>query len=168
VPRRRKGAEYRPEIAVLLRDAQATDDEIKREPDAGRRRERRRERDFARDRLLKLCRDAEKRGTFDQLDPMLRLYCRMQKERNAGVLPKPKGGRPTSEHHRLLIAVHVHEAIEARGGTRGSVELALREVAQRYGAAYDHVRDIYYDRDPEWRRAVAAELARRRYEAGQG
>jgi hypothetical protein len=120
---------------------------------------------FATDKLLKLCRDAEKQGTVDQLDPAVRIFCDTQKARNAGRLPKSKGGRPTDEHHRLLIAVHVQEAIEARSGRRGSVEEALREVAERDGVSYDHVRDIYYDPDPEWRDTVAKELARLRYEA---
>jgi hypothetical protein len=64
--------------------------------------------------------------------------------------------------------VHVQEAIEARGRKRGSVEEALREVAERDGVSYDHVKDIYNDPDPDWRYTVAVELSRRRYEAGAG
>jgi hypothetical protein len=58
--------------------------------------------------------------------------------------------------------MHVEEAIEVHGGKRGSVEVALLEVAKRDGVSYDHVRDIHYDRDPEWRRIVAVELDRRK------
>jgi hypothetical protein len=58
--------------------------------------------------------------------------------------------------------VHVEEAIEASGGKRGSVKAALREVAKRDGVSYDHVRDIHYDPDAEWRRIVAVELDRRK------
>jgi hypothetical protein len=125
VPRRRKGLEYCPEVPVLLRDAQPTVDEIEREPDVHKRRERERARDFAISKLLKLYRDAGKKSTVDQLDPRVHFFCETQKARNGGVLPRSAGGRPTDEHRRLLIAVHVQEAIEARGGRRGSVEEAL-------------------------------------------
>jgi hypothetical protein len=153
---------------VLLRDAQPTFNEIEGEPDVRKRRERERARDFAIGKLLKMHRDAEKQGSLNQLDLQVRMFCDAHKARNAGVLPKSKGGRPLDEHRRLSIAVHVHEAIEARGRKRGSVEEALREVAERDCVSYDHVRDIYHDPDPEWQSTVAAELSRRRYETGAG
>ena len=67
-----------------------------------------------------------------------------------------------------MIAVHVEEEIEAGGRKWGSVEEALKEVAKRDGAAERYVRNIYNDRDPEWRCTVDAELARRKFEANKG
>jgi hypothetical protein len=165
VLRRRKGTKYTRELPVLLRDAQPTWREIDGEPNAHRRRERIRSRDTAIDALTKMYRDAQKRGATARLDVRVRNFCEGLKSRNRGRLPKSKGGRPTGEHRRLLLAIKVHEAIEARGNRRGSVESALSEVASRLGVSYDHLRDIHYDRDPKWRRAVKAELARRKYEA---
>jgi hypothetical protein len=112
--------------------------------------------------------DAEKAGRIQELDFDVRMFCEDLKKRNRGRLPKPKGGRPTAEHRRLLIAVHVEEEIEARGRKWGSVEEALKEVAKRDGAAERYVRNIYNDREPEWRRAVAVELAWRKHEANKG
>jgi hypothetical protein len=52
----------------------------------------------------------------------------------------------------------------ARRRERGNVDRALREVAERVQAKrkhdrdyYEYVRDIHYDPDPDWRRAVAVE-----------
>jgi hypothetical protein len=84
-------------------------------------------------------------------------------ERNHGRLPDPKGGRPTDEHRRLLIAAHVREAIASHSGKWGSVELALKQVAKDDGVSYEYVREIHYDRDPEWRRVVDVELAWRKF-----
>jgi hypothetical protein len=177
MPRRRKGTEnYTPSIDVLLRDAMPTYREIAGEPDLRKRREKERARDFAIDCLAKMYRDAQKRRPrgrprkvpevaerkqTGQLDPRVRIFCEQLKDHNHGRLPRPKGGRPTAEHRRLLIAVRLHEAIEARGRKRGAVKEALSEVAECYGLSYDHVWDIYRDRDPEWLDTVAVELARR-------
>ena len=162
MPRRRKGIDCPPDISVLLRDAQPTRAQIAGEPDARKRHENERARDLAAGRLTKMCREAEKRREIEQLDFPVRMFCEELKKRNRGRLPKTKGGRPTSEHRRLLIAADVHEAIERRGRKRGSVEWALNEVAQQHNTTYQYVREIHYQDDPNWRRTVAAELAARR------
>jgi hypothetical protein len=154
----------RPDISVLLRDGQPLHKEIEGEPNPRKRRERERARDFAHDCLFKMYRYAERRGKLEDLDIRVRFFCEESRERNAGILPRPTGGRPTLEHRRLSLAVHVIEEIEALGRKRGSIELALKTVAKRDNVSYDHVRDIHYDPDPGWRRVVAAELARRKFE----
>lgn len=154
-------------IPVLLRDAQPTWHEIDGEPNP---RKRRHARDSARATLMRMGRDAEKRGALAQLDIRIRNFLEREKVRNRRGhrkrLPKPKGGRPLGNRVvRLLLAVEVHEAIEAHGKKRGSVGSALSEVAGRRGVSSNYLREIHYDRDPEWRRDVKAELARRKYEA---
>jgi hypothetical protein len=79
-----------------------------------------------------------------------------------GSLPEPKGGRPTKEDDRLLIAADMLEAIERVGiEKRGSVETALEEVRKTRGTTYRYVRNIYYNPDPNWRRDVLLYLAMR-------
>ncbi len=159
MPRRRKGTKYAPLIPMLIRDAQPKYADIEGEPDIRKRRERERARDLARDELFKLYRDAEKRNCTDTLPLEVRWFVEAEKARNNGVLPTSRGGRPTKEHERLLIAIHVRKAIAALGKRRGRVELALHEIADRFGLCYAHVRDIHYDRDRDWRRLVRAEMA---------
>lgn len=161
MPRRRKGADYCPEIYTLLRDAQPRA-EIGDKCDTRTPRERERARELAIGRLVKIYREAENRGRIDELDFCVHMFCEELKKRNQGQLPKAKGGRPTAEQRRLLIAVHLEEAIERRGKLRGSVKAALEEVAASDGVSYDHVSDIYKDRGPEFRRTVAVELVLRR------
>jgi hypothetical protein len=166
VPRRRtnKGVDPRfppeipSEIPVLLRDAQPTYADIEGETDVRKRRANERARDVARDRLMKMYREALKSGQLDKLDFGVRMFCEELRKRNRRHLPKPKGGRPTNEHRRLLIAVDMRETIDRHGGKRGSVERALKEVTERQNTTYRYVRNIHYDRDPEWRRTVKAEL----------
>jgi hypothetical protein len=157
MPRRRKGIKYIPEIPILLRDAQPTQSDIERDPDA-RKRQRQ-----ATDILVKMCRDAEKCGKIYQLDLSVRNFCEglkaSNRRRHRRRLPKPKGGRPTDEGHRLFLRVKVHEEIEAREKSRGGVEAALRDVATEEGVSYDHLRDTYYDRDLD--PAVEVEFNRR-------
>jgi hypothetical protein len=158
------GREWRPvdEISLLLADAQPTYAEIEGEPDPRKRRKRERARDFASDRLAKMYLDAEKRRELDRLDFRVRIFCKLRMDRNDGRLPKPKGGRPTKEPDRFLISIEVLETIERLGvENRGSVEAALEEVRKKHCTTYRNVRNIYYDSDPDWRRAVLLELARR-------
>jgi len=167
MPRRwkRKSQKYLPEIEILLRDAIPTWFEIEGEFDSKKREMRGRESEIAKDELVRIYRDARKRGVLNKLDFRLRLFCERLMAQDDDRLPPPLNtGRPSDEHRRLLIALHVKEAIEARGSRRGSVEAAVREVAARDGLSYDQVRDIYYDRDPEWRHVVAVEFARRKAE----
>jgi hypothetical protein len=165
VSQRRKGTKYTRELPILLRDAQPTWNELDGEPSAHKRRERIRARDSATDDLMKRYRDAESRGAIAGLDIGIRNFCEGLKARNRGRLPKPRGGRPAAKDHRFLIAVEVQEAIELRGRSYGSVEQALKDVSERRNLSYDYVRDTYYGPDREWRLAVKAEVALRKYEA---
>ena len=154
------------EIPILLRLAQPTYSEIEGETNVRERRKRERERDSAINQLIKLYRDAGKRGKLEQFDFRARMFCENLKGRSGGRLPKVRGGRPIEEHRRLLIAVRIQEAIEILGkDKRGSVARALRAVARlvgKHNVSYEAVRKIYEDRDPEWLPAIKTELAARR------
>jgi len=177
VPRRRNGPAYLSEIPVLLRDAQAPTIAELAELDTRKQHERERDRALAIEHLTKMYRDAEKRRRMGGLDPLVRLFCEELKKRNHGRLPKPKGGRPANQNRRLFIAVSVREAIEELGRKRGSVDRAIRAVADRERKAakargvrllrddyYQYVKEIHYDydRDPELRRLVTVEIAWRK------
>jgi hypothetical protein len=158
------------DLSVLLRDARTTGHEIKDEPNPRKRDELDRARASAIEILMRMHRNAEKRDALSQLDPRIRNFVEDLKARNRRPhrkrLPKPKGGRPFGNRvKRLKHAIKIHEAIEARGKKRGSVEAALNEVADCLGVSYEYLREIHYDRDPEWRRDVRAELGRMKWEA---
>jgi hypothetical protein len=176
VPRRRTGkkataalpAGYVPDISVLLRDAAPIGAEIASAaelPDR-QRREVCRRRELAIENLIKMYQDAKKHEQLDQLEPRVRLFCEQLKERHGGELPKPKGGRPSSEHRSVLIAVHTQEAIERLGDGWGSKERAFREIVERDGVSYYHVKAVYQrafgrTRDPDFRQAVDFALRER-------
>jgi hypothetical protein len=164
MPRRRKGIAYCPDISVLLRDAQPTRAEMT-QPDALKRRAE------ALDRLTKIRRHPKKLRQLSQLDrARVCIFCKLLKDRNRGRLPKAKkakGGRPIAEHRSVLIAAHAREAVEERGEKHGSKTQAFNKVAERDGASYDHVKDIYYrafgkDHDPDFREAVDLKLTERK------
>jgi hypothetical protein len=175
MPRRRKGVDYLPFVPVFERDAMTTDAEIEGEPDPRKRRELKRARDEAVVRLMKL-----------SWDTRVRVFLDLLRDRYGDRLPKAKGGRPVTEHRRLLIAVNLHETIERRGGKHGDTEAAIREIAEpdelfdkrkrrrpsgRKGqqvllgpqrsepaTRFDYIKEILKDTNPEWLRAVAVEL----------
>jgi hypothetical protein len=160
----RKGEKYVPEINSLLRDMLPTRQEIKGERHPQRRRANKRAQDKAVDELVTIYRDHEARGKLSELDPRVQMVCEDLKRKNGGKLPRRKGGRPADLHRRLLIAIGVRESVESRTGTQKAVEQALAEVATKFNITPRTVRDIYYDRKPEWRKLLCAEIARRRYE----
>jgi len=161
VTRPRKSKEYEPLIPALVRDACPRWRDIEGEPDPRRRKENERRRDVAIDALGKLWADPIKRA---QLDPSARLRCQMIFDANGRRWPKPKGGRPADEHRHLLIHVAVIEKLGSGRLNRGAVGTALNAVAEEKGCSYALVRNVYYDKNPEWVKTVKAELARRRYE----
>jgi hypothetical protein len=162
MPRRRDPIKSR-ELSTELRDAQPTWHEIDGERDPRKRHERIARARSAREVLMRMGRDAEKRGSLHRLDPRVRNFIEGEKARNGGCLPEPKGGKPLGHRNnkRFLLAIKVHEAIKARGKKRGSVEGALNEVAERERVSYDRLREIYYDSDP---RDVEIELSRRKHD----
>jgi hypothetical protein len=161
----RKGEKYIAEIPMLLRDAQPTWHELGGEPDLRQRNER--ARDIAIDEIVTIYRDHEKQGRLHELPPDFLIFCKQLKRQNAGTLPRRKGGRPVDLHRRLQIAMSVIEAIEGKDGTpkKVKVEQAIADVARKFNIMARTVRDIHYDRDPDWMLERDAELARRRYEA---
>jgi hypothetical protein len=52
------------------------------EPDARKRRDAERKRDLARHRLKKMYSEAQRRKELDQLDPAVRSFCELQKDRD--------------------------------------------------------------------------------------
>jgi hypothetical protein len=157
----RKGTKYDSDVAILLRDAEPKWAEIEGQPDPRKRHENERARDLAIDELVFIYRDALNLGALERLDPRVLIFCERLKDRNAGRLPRPKGGRPSNPHRRLLIEMMVIEAIEAEGGKRGAVERAMRQAAGRFGVEYRRVREIHYDPDPDWKRLVRVSRALR-------
>jgi hypothetical protein len=178
MPKRRKSEKYVSHVAVLLRDAQPTWRELhpihrNGKSDIHKQRECIHACKLAADELLKMYWTAKRHGTMAQLDIRVRNFCERMKAGNGGVLPKPKGGRPTDVRHRFLIAVEVQEARDTRGRKYGSLEQALQEVSKRRKISYDHVKDSYDGRGArfvfipfkEWRLAVKAEVALRKENA---
>jgi hypothetical protein len=160
VPRRHK-LKYDPELLnVVLRDAQSTRSEIEREPDARKRR------NFAIKLLGSIYHDAEKHGELHLLDPRIVNFCERFKARNGGYLPKSKGGQPPNQHRRLLIALAIHDKVKALGPGRSNIETALQDTSIRMGVSYDYVKEIFYDQDPEWLRAMEIERAHRKHFEG--
>lgn len=164
--RPRKGDRYVSEISTLIRDAQPTWNEIQEEPNARTRRATERRRDIAIDELVTLFREYDGQNRLSELDPRVLLFCNELKKQNGQQLPKRKGGRPVDMHRRLLIAVSVSDAVKQRGGSRNRVEPALAEVAAKFNVSSRTVRDIYYDRDPDWMFELNAEMSRRCSESG--
>lgn len=162
----RKGLRFLPEISTLLRDAEPTWNEIRGEPDARKRRAAKRRRDIAIDELVTLFREYNEQKRLNAVDPRVLLFCNELKKQNGHQLPKRRGGRPVDMHRRLLIAVSVIDAVEQRGDLRNKVEPALAEVAAKFNVTSRTVRDIYYDRDPDWMFELNAEMSRRRFEFG--
>jgi hypothetical protein len=150
------------ELSVLLRDAKPTWHEIEGEPSA-----RKRSRDSAINELIKIGQTGmhrgEKLGALDLC--RIRNFCndlgRNRKIRMRG-LPKRNGGRPKESPARLRLAVAIWEAIETNRkkpeNEREKASSVLEKVAHRLHKKLSYVREVYYDRDPEWRPAVEAEL----------
>ena len=159
MPQRHK-LKYDPELLnVVLRDAQPTRSEIEREPDARKRQ------DWATRLLGSIYHDAEKYGELHLLDPRIVNFCEIFKARNGGYLPKSKGGRSPNQHHRLLIALAIHDKVKALG-PGSNIEAALWDTSIQMGVSYDYVKEIFYDQDPEWLRAMEIERAHRKHFEG--
>lgn len=160
----RKGAHCALELKTLLRDAQPTRAEIC-DPNPYKRKQNIRAKEIATDELLKIYRDHERRGRLSQLDAEVRVFCDQLKMHNDGQLPKRKGGRPSNDHQNLLIAVRVVETLEAQTTKRKNITQAIRYVhetlvinGKRLVVPIATIRDIHYRSDPEWRRALKAEI----------
>jgi hypothetical protein len=119
MPRRwkRKRPKIISPIDILLRNANPLRSEIEDEPDPRKREERQRECDIARDELMRMYRNWLRGASH--IDFQVRVFCEQQIVKNGGHMPPPLNtGRPPDKDRRLLIAVHVQEAIKASGGKR--------------------------------------------------
>ncbi|MFI4973236.1 MAG: hypothetical protein ACHP84_01710 [Caulobacterales bacterium] len=157
--RPRKGEHHVAELAILIADAEPLGRDLtSASPTVRRGTERKR--DIARDELIGMYRDAQDAGLLDRLDPRVRLICDEWRRLNGGLLPRRKGGRPKNEHHRLIIWLRVHDRSQAGMG----IVAAMRAVAadHRPALTYEHIRNIWYDEDPEWVRLKQLTLAERR------
>ena len=152
--RERKGRAYVPELAILVRDAMPLASELT-DPDVGEQAKRRRA--IARDVLIGLYRDAERRDALDRLDPAVRLVCEELKTASGGRLPARKGGRPEDMHFRLMVWLRVRLAIQS--GARIGAAISKVAAELKPPRTERHVRDIWSDRSPEWRRLTRVTLA---------
>jgi hypothetical protein len=174
VTRPRKGLYYRPEISILLRDAQPLTKESEGKSDKESKKNVERLRDIAIDQLIKMYRDPESMGQLTRTDQLrVRVFCEQLKRRDGGKLPAPRGGRPDNDHEQMLIAVKVEEALVAQRSKRKNVVLAIRQVHdtlviddKRVHVPISRIRDIYYrcSSDAQRKRDLKAEFARRALE----
>lgn len=126
-----------------------------------------RERDFAIDHLLPRLRKLEldlKSRPPRPSELELELLAWSLRKNNGGELPKPKGGRPDEEHKHLLLIRDIEQRKRALGGARKTSQ-AIKQAAAAYkfgkvGITAKRAKEIYYNRDPEWKRLVKAEAAR--------
>jgi hypothetical protein len=158
-------------LPQLLRDARPTRREIEDEPDARKRQDQKRARDSVIYELIKAGQTRMLRGErLGALDLCrIRNFCKdlgAARNRKRG-LPKPNGGRPKESPARLRLAVAIWEAFETNRkkpkSEREKASSVLKKVAHRLRKKISYVREVYYsilgsDRDPEWLRAVKAEL----------
>jgi hypothetical protein len=122
----RKGLYCAPSIRILLGQAQPLWSELQGEKDPRKRRARERERDLAKDELLRIWWRHARHGTLDQLPRGLTAYCEGLRYRNGGQMPRARGGRPEDLHRRLLIWFSVSEYVVARNRQRGISERSYR------------------------------------------
>jgi hypothetical protein len=154
--------EGRPNV-LDVRDAQQLGREIDDTPDPRKAREAARARDVAHAELVRLYREARRAHALDKLRIDARFFVENLIRQNGGKLPKLRlpPGRPPNRQKMLIIHLAVLEELEALGPGRGRKTKAIEAVAQRFGRAPQVVRDIFYNRHPEWRETVTLELALR-------
>jgi len=167
----RKSQHYPAEIATLIRAAQPLPAEIEGESDPDKRQKRQRECEIATDELIRISRDQK---LFNQLSQERQFEVKWFIEdlkrqsrrtvRSRGKFPVRKGGRPRDDHRRLLIAVKMAGLVDGGATVHKAIKL-VRQWQFGKSIAPATVKDIHFDKDPEWQRLVRVELARRAYEA---
>jgi hypothetical protein len=83
---------------------------------------------------------------------------------NGGKLPKLRlpPGRPRDRRNKALVVyLAVLKELDALGPGHGNKTKAIEAVARCYRKSPEDVRDIFYNRHPEWRETVRLELALR-------
>jgi len=150
-----------------VRDARREGPEIEDKPDQKKARQAAQARDVARAELMQLYRIARKARQLDQLPFDVRFFVEDLIRANGGKLPELRlpPGRPRSWHKMMVIHLAVLEELEALGPGHGNKMKAIKAVAQRFNKRWEDVRDIFYNRHPDWSEAVRLSIALRH--AGQ-
>jgi hypothetical protein len=154
---------------VEVRNARNEGRDIEDKPNLRKAREAARARDIARAELLHLYLDARKTRQLTRLDPEIRILVEDLIRANGGKLPRLTlpPGRPSNLHQKMVIHLAVLRELEVVGRKRGAVGKAIASVALRYKKSPEVVRDIFYNRQPLWLKAVKLSLALR-HGAGPG
>jgi len=154
--------EGRPNV-LEVRDAQQAGREIDDTPDPRKAREAARARDLARAELVHLYREAKRAHALNKLSFDARFFVEDLIRANGGRLPKLRlpPGRPRKRHEMMVVHLAVLEELDALGPGHGNKTNAIEAVARRYHRRSQDVRDIFYNRHPEWSEAVRLSIALR-------
>jgi hypothetical protein len=155
--------EGRPNV-LDVRDALQAGREIDDAPDPRKAREAARARDLACAELVRLYREAKTARALDKLRVDARFFVERLIRINGGKLPKLRlpPGRPRDRLDKgLVVYLAVLQELDALGPGRGNKTKAIETVARRHNRSQQDVRDIFYNRHPEWRETVRLELALR-------
>jgi hypothetical protein len=146
-----------------VRDAQRAGREIDDTPDPRKAREAARARDIARTELVHLYQEAKRAHALDKLSLDIRFFIEDLIRANGGKLPKLRlpPGRPRNPHKMMLVHLAVLEELDALGLGHGNITKAIETVARRVHRRAQDVRDIFYNRHPEWQEAVRVSIALR-------
>jgi hypothetical protein len=176
--------------AILLRYARPTKRELEGRPnildlrdgvadelDPRKAREAKLRRNSAIHELTKIWRDATKAGQLDQLPPDIRFFVEGLIRSNGGKLPKPRIGRPRDRYRslrRTLIYLRMQDKLAACNPAPRKLQETLKAIAKNLNItseetggitintiSYAQIREIYYDRSPEFRDAVFITVAMR-------
>jgi hypothetical protein len=113
---------------------------------------------------VRLYREAKRAGALDKLRVDARFFVERLIHMNGGRLPKLRlpPGRPRDRlSKRLVVHLAVLKELDALGPRHGNKTKAIEAVARRHGRSPQDVRDIFYNRHPEWRETQAGTRAAR-------
>jgi hypothetical protein len=147
------------------------------EADLRKAREARLRRDLAIHRLMVVWHDAKTRGQLGQLPTDIRFFVERLIRENDGKRPRLRIGRPRDPRHslrRILICLKLQEELTARKPPPRKLQDTLKDIAKNLNitseetggvtiraVSYQEVREIYYDRSPEFQDAVKGTVAMR-------
>lgn len=155
--------EGRPNV-LDVRDARFAGREIDDTPDPRKARDAARARDLACAELVRLYCEAKRARALDTLRVDARFFVERLIRMNGGKLPKLRlpPGRPRDRlSNGLVVYLAVLKELDALGPGHGNKTKAIQAVARRHGRSPQDVRDIFYNRHPEWKETVRLELALR-------
>jgi hypothetical protein len=135
------------------------------------------QRNLAIHQLTVVWRDAKKAGQLGRLPADVRFFVEGLIRENGGKLPKPRIGRPRDRYHslrRILIYLKLQGELTARKPPPRKLQATLKDIAKNLNitseetgrgtiraVSYEEIREIYYDRSPEFQDAVKATIAMR-------